>query len=162
MIFWNHSIEFDSHLNNGDVLGVAESQTDDILTGEPSTAAGGGESSNKTILSLRSWMDKTLHLIAGNINKDDGNRRVAITSDAYLQSALKIASCLARQIIQAQDSHAKNDDVMSVNDSLLLLPQTNSNGRDWTTYVTVQLGSVNEDNNELMFPCRKMRRWNPT
>eukprot|EP00956_Cyclotella_meneghiniana_P008867 scaffold12139_cov60-Cyclotella_meneghiniana.AAC.3 len=127
-----------------------ESQTDDILTGEPSTAAGGGESFNKTILSLRSWMDKTLHLIAGNINKDDGNRRVAITSDAYLQSALKIASCLARQIIQAQDSHAENDDAMSVNDSLLLLPQTNSNDQDWTTYVTVQLGSLNEDNNELV------------
>eukprot|EP00956_Cyclotella_meneghiniana_P020271 scaffold35496_cov60-Cyclotella_meneghiniana.AAC.2 len=91
------------------------------------------ESSNKkrdmVTISLRYWIKQALYSI-GNVNG-----RSAVTSQAYLESALKVAKSLTDQIIQAEELFHEYGistklDSLTIND-------------DWADHVTIQIYDEN-------------------
>lgn len=86
---------------------------------------------------MKSWIVKAIHSIRINTNEHhDCENNNTYTSSRYLESALQIASSLTNQIVQADEKCPQTGE-----DAELLLPPV-SVGRDWATYVTVQLKNV--------------------
>ena len=93
-----------------------------------------------TTVLLRPWIKQALNSIGS------GNGRRAATSQAYLESALKIAKALTDQIVQAdelfdRDGNSRNMDSLSITVCRDLLAEH--------IHVTVLLEEENHNNNEI-------------
>eukprot|EP00956_Cyclotella_meneghiniana_P005187 scaffold6470_cov52-Cyclotella_meneghiniana.AAC.2 len=107
-----------------------------------SAAAANTREASTSNVSLRQWIKHALNSINA-ANNGTQHHHALFTSQAYLDSALRIAKCLTDQIINAEELYHQHNGVSSNKLDLLSL----SVGHEWARYVTVRLEKEGNNDN---------------